>query len=349
MPTKNPFNFLDVHTNKGAAHMLAGMAMGQGQPDMAAFVSTGVFVDREFFTIGTAAAGDDDIYAIVDLSTDSLDDILTFWNNTDQEVVQTGITTGLLTVGDYVAVELEIALVTSVVTGATDTVGFYRGVAGTTIVAHATGTDPIEIQEATALVAGHIVVPSVAVTAVAGLAALAAIVGQNTLVGRGPLHLDIPSNAFGNVVVGQPKIKNPSWRFVAVNATTGYLFSTVGGSRAVTLAEAHANHTWSATPTYNGRNANANISLHEGRVPTAEEVTAGLLVVHLNFEPTGASVYVTTTADGLVEAWDGVITLDRVNNLVLLDNAGLVDWAATSTVSIVVHGNVDVADAAVIG
>jgi len=349
MPTKNPFNFLDVHTNKGAAHILAGMAMGQGQPDMAAFVSTGVFVDREFFTIGTAAAGDDDIYAIVDLSTDGGDDILTFWDNTDPEVTQPALTTGVYSLGQYVAVEDEIAMVTNVIVGATDTVSFFRGVAGTTIVAHSTGTDPIEIQEATALVAGHISVPSTVVTAVGGLAALAAIVGQDTLVGRGPFSLEIPSNTFGNRVSGFPKIKNAGWRFVAVNATTGYLFATAGGARTVTLAEAHANHTWSTAATYNGRNANANISLHEGRVPTAEEVTAGLLVVHCNFEPTGATVYVTTTADGLVELWDGAITLDRVNNLVTLDNAGLVNWAATSTVSIVVHGNVDVADAAVIG
>ncbi len=340
MTASNPFKFLDVHTNKGAAHMVAGMAVGQGTPAQATLLTTGVFVDREVVTIGLAASLNDDIYEIVDISTDSGDDILTFWNNTDPEVVQTGITTGLLAVGDYVGTELELSIVISVVTGATDTVGFKRGVAGTTIIAHATGTDPILVKEATALTAGTITVPMVGVTAAIGLDHLAGIIGVNG--DRGPAD-------YNGVVNDLPQLKNPNWRFVNIDDVTGILFSTVGGVRAETVAITAGNNDWEAALTYRGADANANISMSLSLVPTAEEIAAELIVVPCNFEPTGVTVYATTTATGLVVAFDGTVTLDRVSNLVLIEFGGLVDLAGTDTVSITVHGNVAVADAAVIG
>ena len=182
MTTTNPYKHLDVHTNKGAADMVAGQSVGQGQPDIAALVTSGVFVDRETLEIGPTTPAQQDIYEIVDLSTDSTIDILTFWDNTNQEIIQTAIdgTAYAFVVGEYVAVNSEIAIVTAiVVNSATDwDIGFFRGVAGTTIVAHSTGTDPIDVQEGTALVAGTITVPSIAVTAAAGLDALAARTGR---------------------------------------------------------------------------------------------------------------------------------------------------------------------------
>lgn len=345
MTASNPFKFADVHTNRGAMHMAAGQAVGQGQPDIGVFTTSGIFVDRETLTIGTAAGLDDDIYAIVDLSTDSGDDILTFWNNTDPEVTQTGITTGLLAVGEYVAVESEIAIVTHVITAATDTVSFARGMAGTTIVAHGTGTDPIEIQEATALVAGTITVPTIAVTAAAGLDALAAIIGNDA--NRSPQ---------GNGAQGRPTLvdglvalKQSNWRFINTDDTVGLLISTVGGSRAVTLAEAGTNTAWDATPTYNGANAQSNVNMVVSRVPTAEEVTAGAIIIPLNFTPEEAKVAVYTTATDAIVAWDGAVVYDRTLNTITVGNGGLVDWAATDTVTVHITGVVDVADAAVIG
>ncbi len=350
MPTNNPFKFLDVHTNKGAAHMLAGMAVGQGRPDMSTLLTTGVFVDRDSFFIGVVADNDEDVYEAVDISTDSGDDILTFWNNTDVEITQTGITTGLFAVGDYVGTTAELAVVTHVITGATDTVSFYRGVAGTTIAAHATGTDAILADSGVALTAGAITVPMIGVTAAIGLDALAAIVGQDTLAGRGPFALEIPSNNFGLTIQGFPKIKQPSWRFINLDDTTGFLISTIGGLRAVAVDDTGlTNATLLPATTAGGLSANANVNHVVTFVPSAAEVTAGLAVIPVNFEPTGATAQVTVTATGAAVAWDGVVVLDRVQNLVTLDNAGLVDWAATDTVSVVIHGNVDVADAAVIG
>ena len=105
MTAQNPFKFLDVHTNRGAAHMVAGMAAGQGAPAQGTLLTTGVFVDREVVTIGLAASLNDDIYEIVDISTDSTVDVLTFWNNTDENIIQTAIDGAgdyQFAVGDYV-------------------------------------------------------------------------------------------------------------------------------------------------------------------------------------------------------------------------------------------------------
>ena len=352
MTTTNPFKHLDIHTNKGAAHILAGMAVGQGRPAQATLLTTGVFVDREVINIGdvTGPPIDDDEYEIVDISTDSTVDILTFWNNTDPEVTQTAIDPAdyVFVVGEYVAVELEIAMVSHiVVNSATDwDVSFVRGLAGTTNVAHGTGTDPIEVQEGTALTADTITVPMIGVTQAIGLAALEAIIGAGADdaggSARGPADYNGAVNDLTQMVQGQ-------WRFINVNDVVGLLVSKIGGERVVDVAITAGNNDWETAATYGGASANANISHHQTIVPTAEEVAGALIYVPLNFEPTGATVYVTTTADGLIEAWDGTVTLDRVNNGVLLDDDGLVNFAETSTISLTVHGNVDVADAAVIG
>lgn len=350
MPSSNPFKFQDVHTNDGAAHMVAGAAVGQGRPDMSTMLTTGVFVDRDTVAIGDT--GTVDTYEIVDLSTDSGDDILTFWNNTDAEITQTGITSGLLAVGDYVAVNSEIAIVTHVITDTTDTVSFYRGVAGTTVTAHSTGTDAIEVDDGTALTADTITVPTTAVTAAAGLDALAAIIGDDSA--RGPFESGtISTNVFGvgtGLTGVLTKMLNRTWRFINYDDTTGFLISTIGGARGVAVDDAGlTNATLLPATTAGGVAANANVSHVVTLVPSAAEVTAGAIVIPCNFEPTGASVSVSTTATGASEAWDGDIILDRVLNLVTVDNTGLVDWAASSTVSVVVHGNAAVADAAVIG
>lgn len=352
MPTNNPFKFLDVHTNKGAAHMLAGMAMGQGTPAQATLLTTGVFVDREVINIGdvTGPPIDDDEYEIVDVSTDSTVDILTFWNNTDREILQTAIDPADydFQVGDYVAVNSEIAIVISKkINSATDEdIGFYRGVAGTSIAAHSTGTDPIAVREGTALTADTITVPMIGVTQALGLDALAAIIGAGADdeddSERGPANYNGVVNDLTQMVQGQ-------WRFINMDDVVGILVSKIGGVRVVDVAITSGNNDWETAATYRGANANANISMSLSLVPTAEEVAGEVIVIPCNFEPTGVTIYATTTATGLVVAFDGTVTLDRVNNLVLIEFGGLVDLAATDTVSITVHGNVDVADAAVIG
>jgi hypothetical protein len=339
MPTENPFKFLDIHTNKGAAHSLAGVSLSPGQPDHSTLTTSGVFVDRETVTV------DGDVYELVDLSTDSTVDILTFWNNTDQVITQTAIDPAdyTFTIGQYVAVESEIAIVVNiVVNGAADwDVTFYRGVAGTTIAAHATGTTAIEVQGVTALTAGAITVPATGVTQALGLDALAAIIGNDA--GRGPFESGkIDSNVFGvgNQLAGVlPKITSPEWTFYNIDDVTGVIYSNLVGSRGVTLAEAGANMVWDRTTTSGGSQPKASPQVIVDQVPTAADVTLGTLYFKFPFKVLSATAYVYTTATGAAVAWDGTANItDSDAGLVGIDNGGLVDWAATDTVVCVVEG-----------
>jgi hypothetical protein len=350
MPTKNPFKFLDVHTNKGAAHMVAGQAVGLGTPAQATLLTTGVFVDREVVTVGLAADGDDDIYEIIDLSTDSTVDILTFWNNVDREITQLAIDPAdyAFVVGEYVATTLEIAIVTHIkVNSATDwDVSFYRGVAGTTIVAHVTGTDAIEVQEGTALTAGTIPLPMIGVTQAIGLAALAAIIGAGAdgegASERGPAD-------YNGVVNDLTQLKQGQWRFINLDDVTGMLVSKVGGDRAVTVAITAGNNDWEAALTYGGVSASANVNMVDVRIPTAEEVAAGILFVPCNFKPESASVFGYVRSTDVEVAFDGTIVIDRTLNVVSIVDSGLVPFAEVDTAVISIQGRVEVADVAVIG
>ena len=347
MTTTNPYKHLDVHTNKGAAHMVAGQSVGSGQPDVAALVTGGVFVDRETLEIGVAVDNHQDIYEIVDLSTDSTVDILTFWDNTDREITQLAIDPAdyAFVVGEYVATTLEIAIVTHiVVNSATDwDVSFYRGVAGTSIVAHSTGTDAIEVQEGTALVAGTITVPAIGVTAAIGLDALAAIIGVNG--DRGPA-------GYNGVINDKTQLVNPQWNFENLDDTTGLLSSTVGGPRGETLDDTNvANAAWDETTTNGGDTVNAAPHVALTRVPTAAEVTAALMYLKVNFHVLAVNMYAYITATGAAVAADATVAfIDDDSGVITITDAGLVNFVTTDTyVFEVIGAPVAVADCAVVG
>lgn len=336
MPADNPFRFVDLHTNRGQVSLAAGHGLAPGHPDSTRLVTSGVFVDRETVTV------DGDVYELVDLSTDSTVDISTFWNNTNQEITHTAFdgSAYAITVGQYVAVNSEIAVCTNIVVNSASDwdVSFYRGVAGTTIAAHATGTDPIEVQAVTALTAGAITVPATAMTQAVGLDALAAIVG--TPAGRGPFSDDIVSNTFGNVISGFPKIGSKSWTFYNLDDVNGLLVSDVVGSRNATVAEAGANMAWDTTTTSGGSQPAVTRNVMISRVPTAAEVTAGIMYFKVpaggpfvGLAANSLNVEVYTTATGANVAWDGTAAIvDNVNGIFSVDNGGLTDWAATDTV-----------------
>lgn len=335
MPAENPFKFVDLHTNRGQVSLAVGHGLAPGHPDTQRLVTSGVFVDRETVTV------DGDVYEIVDLSTDSTVDILTFWNNTDQVITQTAIDPAdyTFTVGQYVAVESEIAIVTSIkVNSATDwDVTFYRGLAGTTIAAHATGTTAIEVQAVTALTAGAITVPATAVTQAAGLDALAAVIANDSA--RGPFESGkIDSNVFGvgNQLAGVlPKITSPEWTFYNLDDVNGLLVSDVVGERGATVAEAGANMAWDDTATSGGSQpAVSRTEMTISRVPTAAEVTAGIMYFKVGGLVLGTpAVDVYTTATGVAVAHDGTVAVvDANNGIISVDNGGLTDWATTDTV-----------------
>jgi hypothetical protein len=330
MPAANPFKFVDLHTNRGQVSLAVGHGLAPGHPDSSRIVTSGIFVDRETVTI------DGDVYEMVDLSTDSTVDVLTFWNNTDVEIIQTAIDPAdyTFTVGDYVMVESECAVVTNIkVNSATDwDVSFYRGVAGTAVAAHATGTTAIEVQAVTALTAGAITVPAEDMTQAVGLDALAAIVGSGG--GRGPFSEDLPQNTFGNSIPSFPKISSPSWSFYNLDDTNGLLVSDVVGERGATLAEAGANMAWDTTTTSGGSQPAVTRNLQISRVPTAAEVTAGIVyfkVVGTVLGTPTADVY--TTATGAAVAHDGTTAIvSAADGIVSVNNGGLTDWAVTDTI-----------------
>jgi hypothetical protein len=335
MPANNPFKFNDLHTNRGQVSLAVGHGLAPGHPDSSALVTSGVFTDRETVTV------EGDVYEVVDLSTDSTVDVLTFWNNTDQVITQTAIDPAdySFSIGDYVVVESEAAIVINIaVNSATDwDVTFYRGVAGTTIAAHATGTTAIEVQSVTALTAGAITVPAEDMTQAVVLDALAAVIGKDTA--RGPFESGkIDSNVFGvgNQLAGVlPKITSPDWTLYNLDDLTGLLVSDVVGERGATVAEAGANMAWDSTTTSGGSQpAVSRTELTISRVPTAAEVTAGLMHFKVGGVVLGSpAVDVYTTATGVAVAHDGTVTVvDANNGIISVDNGGLTDWATTDTV-----------------
>lgn len=72
------------------------------------------------------------------------------------------------------------------------------------------------------------------------------------------------------------------------------------------------------------------------RVPTAAEVTAGLLVIQAPWPVKG--VYVSVyDASGNTVKWDGKVT-GMGTKTITVDNSGNVDWAATTPVQVVMRG-----------
>jgi hypothetical protein len=74
----------------------------------------------------------------------------------------------------------------------------------------------------------------------------------------------------------------------------------------------------------------------EVRAPLAEEVTAGEIIVALDFVPKFVDVKFITTATGAVVAWDGKFVIDTTNKTVTIDNSGNTDWSANETMYLIV-------------
>lgn len=99
------------------------------------------------------------------------------------------------------------------------------------------------------------------------------------------------------------------------------------------VAETAANASWlSGGASYPGSEEidDVNVPAIASRVPTAAEVTLGKMPFALGKTPTAVEAFVRVTATGARKQWDGGITID--GELVILDNAGATDWAATDTV-----------------
>jgi hypothetical protein len=316
----NPFGQLSINTTKGQALMAAGVAVVRGNKEFSVWAQTGVMVDRDSLIIdgdGVAPLGTN--FEFVTLATDSTFDVLTFWDNTDPEVSQVLVGHSLV-VGDYVVTEVEISRVIFVGGVDGDTVGFQRGVAGTTIAAHSTGTDPILIRSVVALTAGAVVVPMTAVTAEEAIDTALAIIAERAWLGRN----------------GQ---NNFRWEILKLTAARALIISTVVGDRGALFDETLTNGTLLPAVGQNG-SSHASMPVHTlWRAPTDAEVTDAVVVIPVPFKPVHATVLVFTTAvSGTLLAWDGAILFDHVANTVTLDNTGAADWTAVTFISVIIHG-----------
>ena len=315
MAPPNPFKFMSRETNKGACLLTLGAGAVAGKLAQTNIVFSGAAVDREVVTVDDG--GDQEtVYEIVDISTDSTFDVLTDFNNTDARVSATRVG-HTFTVGQYLAMNSEIVQVIAV-----DGDDFIvdRGKAGTTIAAQATGTDPIEEFDGTAVDADAVTVPVLDVTAAEVLPRLEAIISDD----------------------------HPSWNFVDVDSTAlGLIVSKQAGERAVDMTTDIANATIDPQETFGGAPQAVSPQYVEARVPTAKEVAAGTMAFLLPFTPASASVQVITTSTWATVAWDGATDLGaREKGVVLIDNSGGTDWSVNETVYLVAIGDpIEVADA----
>lgn len=148
---------------------------------------------------------------------------------------------------------------------------------------------------------------------------------------------DTPANATNALITAINARTDLNLTAVDVSANLILLVYDTVGTNATALAEAMAgaNNVVSAATLLNGAAATNKRIVAVARVPTANEVTAGAILLPLTFVPTNVLVQVRTTASGAFVAWDGKWTITGgANPYVLVDNAGSVDWAATDTVHI---------------
>jgi hypothetical protein len=104
---------------------------------------------------------------------------------------------------------------------------------------------------------------------------------------------------------------------------------------ATTETLAGANNEWMAATMFGGVAAGRRrFQTFTARVPTAAEVTLAKMFFFTTFTPTFGVVRMTTTATGLVLAYDGEMTFGA--GFALLENGGAVDFATTSTIELTV-------------
>lgn len=71
-------------------------------------------------------------------------------------------------------------------------------------------------------------------------------------------------------------------------------------------------------------------------VPSAADVTAGLIVIPVPFTPGFVNVTSRVTASGVPGIWLGGVTVDSTNKVVIIDNTTSEDWAATDTLYVMI-------------
>jgi hypothetical protein len=258
-------------------------------------------VAEETVTIGT------DVFRVAVVLTDSTEDAANGeLNNTDEDVVITFPAHGLIG-GDLVGCQSELAVVTNVL--GPNRIALHRGVSGTTIAAHADGQTLLTEAE-----------PGDGGIAVGMGATLTPTVFTARLVA------DINNRGTTRVTA----------QLIDVNTIALYTSAVRGSGDVRPTVESIA-----TTETLDGSgNAFDAATLSGGRVsspvipvvivPTAVEVTEGKIRRYFPGTPEVLLTLVSTVSTGAAVVWDGAVTV--AGGRVTWDNAGSVDWAATSRV-----------------
>lgn len=240
-------------------------------------------------------------------------------NNTDAFVPQVTMAAHGLKSGDAIMVGTEAMQVATVLD--VNRFSVIRGISGTTIAAHADG---VAINTEASPGAGSIaVVTSATLTAAVMIPALVADIND----GRRS-SANVAAEATGTTAIHvYSALRDP--RNGAQTITGGLV-----NAAAIATTETMTNGAWDAATLGGGVNPGVEMTL--AIVPTAAEVTAGLIKRTFPFVPTVVLVRVFTTATQAAVAWNGAATVS--GNTLTIDNAGATDWSVNETLHVIVRG-----------
>lgn len=131
------------------------------------------------------------------------------------------------------------------------------------------------------------------------------------------------------------------FKVVAFGTTSLFIVAKKKGVLATVMTETLANGTLDNATAVGGVAEGVQRRLIGARVPTAAEVTAGLMLIPCEFTPASIQVRVVVTGTGILGvAWNGAALFTApsgsIPGYVTLDNAGTADWAATDTVHYII-------------
>ena len=273
-------------------------------------------ISAETVTIGA------DVYEVEIVNTDSTDNTAGGnFNNVTDPLTVTGYTTTYpncpATVGRLIRIENEILRIT-VVAGANVTLA--RGASGTTVAAHA---DAVDIYEGDGIAGGSTIAVGLVLTLTPAAFTDALIDDLNTVGTELLAAVDISANEV----------------LVHTAATVGGAAAASAATTALAEGLTGVNNAWDTAALRGGRVAGIRKTVTQVRLANAQEEALGTMHFVFPFTPTVLDVSVFTGAlsgagGGVRIAWNGAVTVS--GGRVTLDNAGTVDWAANSLMSLTV-------------
>lgn len=298
--TKQVFDAVPKLTVKGEAlHQLAQSAQGAREMNVLRLAAN--VADRETITVGSQS------FQLVVLNTDTTFNASALDNTTGLDCIESWTAHGMVA-GQVLRCENEFLLVKRVLSA--DQVLLSRGYAGSTVASHADSTN-VYGQAATALTAGKVVLPLGA-----------------TLT---------PAAAGPQIATGFTALNDQGFTAVYTANTLTIHREHNGSHAACSETLAGTDNVWAAANTYGGIEKGEVLFALGSRVPTATEVTLGVMGFYFPFTVTFARVTVFTTSTGATVAFGGAVAWS--GGLVTLTNGTDPDFADTTTVVVEAYGN----------